>query len=121
MNTIKITSNGVNLTVDEQLKDYSVLVRSSSMISYIALNSEENKLYIQWKAGNGTMYSGVENEILNDAKNAVSIGKFWHANIKGQYEATEVHEPLISLATDDEDFSDHEDHAGDLNLDEIDW
>lgn len=72
------------------------------MIAYIAVNSEENKLFIQWLNGSGNIYSDVPTEVLKEITVTASVGKFWHANIKDKYESVKVDAPLISIAAPDD-------------------
>jgi len=103
MNTIKTRVGGAILAVDEQLKDWAIIKPNSTMIAYIATNSPEKKLFIQWPNNSGNFYRDVPILTLNGIVAAPSAGKFFHAQIKDKFESEKITSPLISLAPEDED------------------
>lgn len=106
MSTFKTQVGGIQLVVDEQLKDWGISKPNSTMIAYLAVNSPEKKLFIQWPNGTGNIYSEVPMLTLEGIVTAPSAGKFFHAYVKDKFETEKVAAPLISLAPVDEHFSD---------------
>lgn len=91
------------MAVDAQLKDWGASKPNSTMIAFIAVNSPEKKLFIQWPNGTGNIYSDVDMLTLNGIVTATSAGKFFHAAIKDKFESEKITSPLISLAPDDDE------------------
>jgi len=85
MTTTTKTVNGKAVIVDKQLEDFELLKKASTNVDYFGIRRETSQLFIQFTNGRCFMYSEVPIEILEEAKNAESIGKFYHKNIKGQY------------------------------------
>lgn len=108
MSTIKTQVGGAILSVDEQLKDWAIIKPNSTMIAYIATNSPEQKLFVQWPNGSGNIYTDVPMLTLTGIVTAPSAGKFFHAYVKDKFDTEKVAAPLIRLAPEDEelDFSD---------------
>lgn len=85
--------------------------KKSSMVAFIALNGPAGQIMFQWVNGICTMVSGVPGEIVLAAYNAPSIGKFYHASIKGKFteadtipnSITEVKEGILEVGDDDID------------------
>lgn len=116
MSTFKTQVGDIQLVVDEQLKDWGISKPNSTMIAYLAVNSTESKLFIQWPSGSGNIYSDVPMLTLEGIVTAPSAGKFFHAYVKDKFDTEKVAAPLISLAPVEEHFSDVDE--GDLLDDE---
>jgi len=85
------------------------------MVAFIAIKPDEGKIMFQWNNGICTIVSDVPAEIIEGAKNAASIGKFYHASVKGKYTESDTTPNSISEVKDDEG------KGYDLIEDEIDW
>lgn len=57
----------------------------SSQIEAIAYSEPHLKLYIRFKNGSVYEYMGVYPEAYESLRNAESVGKHFHAYIKGEY------------------------------------
>ena len=62
----------------------------SSMITSYGYESSSSILEIEFKNGALWQYFDVPKSVYYDMKNADSCGKFFHANIKGQYVESQV-------------------------------
>jgi hypothetical protein len=56
---------------------------SSSMMN--AIGWENGVLRIQWSSGKHTDFRDVPEEVFNAMLTSESVGKFYHANIKGKF------------------------------------
>lgn len=73
------------LDFDAALKDFQMKPVKSSQISEIGYNPAYSILRVQFKNKSIYEYNDVPNEIYEALENAVSVGKFFSANIKGVY------------------------------------
>ena len=96
-NTIK-TINGKPVTVGQRFEDFELLKKNSTNVDYFGIRRETSQLFIQFSNGKCFMYANVPPEVLEEAKNATSIGKFFHASIKRQYEDEALPSNLIADA-----------------------
>ena len=62
----------------------------SSMITSIGYESSSSTLEIEFKGGAIWQYYDVPESVYYDMSNSGSHGKFFHANIKGQYSESQV-------------------------------
>lgn len=102
---IKITINNQSVVCNPVLADFEILKKASSNVDYFAIRRETSQFFIQFSNGKCLMYEGVPVEVLEEAKEAESIGKFHHAKIK-TYTAEEIGSRLIvidDLAEDEEE------------------
>jgi hypothetical protein len=75
-----------------------LLKKNSTNVDYFGIRRETSQLFIQFSNGTCFMYANVPTEVLEEAKNAPSIGKFFHQSIKWQYEDEAVGSNLIADA-----------------------
>lgn len=97
------TLGGQSVTVNGDLKFFALKKQPSSLVDYFGMNYVENRLFIQFLPGTGTLYLNVPKEVLDMADEAPSIGKFFHAFIKGKYEFRELGNRPIRIADEEED------------------
>ena len=93
-----LSINGKLCLVNDILKGFQIYDRKSSMIAYIGTNVASSELFIQFNNGKGFSYAEVPAKVLAEAIIAPSIGKFFHANIKDKFTATEVESDCITPA-----------------------
>jgi len=62
----------------------------SSMIASFGYESDTSTLEIEFKSGVVWQYYDVPENVYYDMKNSGSLGKYFHANIKGQYGESQV-------------------------------
>jgi len=63
---------------------------NSSMLTCFGYDADNSTLEVEFKNGVVWQYSGVAENVYHDMKNSASAGKFFHANIKGQYAESQV-------------------------------
>lgn len=63
---------------------------NSSMITSFGFDSSSSTLEVEFKNGAVWQYFDVPESVYYEMKSASSCGKFWHANIKGQYAESQV-------------------------------
>jgi hypothetical protein len=63
-----------------------VQVSSSSNIAAVGYDTDERKLAVEFKGGGTYQYDEVPITTYTDLLTAESMGKFFHANIKGKFE-----------------------------------
>lgn len=100
--TIQRTVNGEIVTADQNLQEFEIIKKASTNVDYFAIRRETSQLFIQFSNGKCFMYANVPPEVLEQAKEAESIGKFFHASIKGKYEDEAVGSNLITVAPPEE-------------------
>jgi|GEM_PF-1540267 len=98
MTTITKTINGNAVTVDKQLEDFELLKKASTNVDYFGIRRETSHLFMQFSNGKCFMYAQVPPEVLEEAKNAESIGKFFHAKIRDRYTYEALSSNLIADA-----------------------
>jgi len=59
---------------------------ASSHIESVQYDKEDSTLQITFVSGDEYTYYGISESLYNDLISADSHGKFYHQNIKGQYE-----------------------------------
>lgn len=96
------TVNGLSVTVDNSLADFEVLKKASTNVDYFAIRRETSQLFIQFSNDTCFLYHSVPPEVLEQAKEAESIGKFFHASVKCKYEYESVGSNLITVAPPEE-------------------
>ena len=62
----------------------------SSMIASLGYDSPTSTLEVEFNSGAVWQYSDVPESVYYDMNNSSSIGKFFHANILGQYSESQV-------------------------------
>ncbi|MGJ7033790.1 KTSC domain-containing protein [Niabella hirudinis] len=62
----------------------------SSMITSFGFDPSISTLEIEFKSGVVWQYFDVPDSVYYEMKSAASFGKFFHANIKGQYAESQV-------------------------------
>jgi hypothetical protein len=62
----------------------------SSMIASLGYDSATSTLEVEFNSGAVWQYYDVPENVYNDMINSGSLGKFFHANIKGQYSESQV-------------------------------
>ena len=64
-------------------------VQSSNLTS-MGYDSDTSTLELEFNSGGVWQYYEVPENVYYDMKNSSSLGKFFHANIKGQYTESKV-------------------------------
>lgn len=100
--TIERTVNGEIVTADQNLQEFEIIKKASSNVDYFAICRKTSNLFIQFSNGTCFLYHSVPPEVLEQAKEAESIGKFFHASIKGKYQDQAVGSNLITVAPPEE-------------------
>lgn len=59
----------------------------SSNIAQVGYSEKTSELFVRFHGSGTYRYSGVESNVFDNMKMASSIGKFFHAAIKGKYES----------------------------------
>lgn len=62
----------------------------SSMIASLGYDANTSTLEVEFNSGAVWQYYEVPENVYYDMKNSGSLGKFFHANIKGQYTESQV-------------------------------
>lgn len=63
---------------------------TSLNVSRIGYNAERQWMYVDFIRSGIYKYTGVPEEVWNEALNAPSIGKFTHEHLKGKYMASKA-------------------------------
>ena len=63
---------------------YEEFAASGSFINAVGYNHDTPALHIKFKSGGEGIYRGCPVEHFNAMASAESVGKYWHANIKGK-------------------------------------
>jgi len=58
----------------------------SSHVNTVAYDTDKHELYVEWDSGKTSIYSGVPQEIADQAMNAWSVGSFLAQNVKSRFE-----------------------------------
>lgn len=66
------------------------------MFSGISYDKENAQLTVNWAKGGSTTYDGVSQKTFEEMDNAESAGKYYNANIKGQYHVAGTPQPEFS-------------------------
>lgn len=81
-----VTVSGKRVTVSPTLNRFELFKKSSSNIDYFGVQRTiAGKLFIQFLSGDCFIYSDLPKEVLDLALDAESIGKFFHAYVKGKF------------------------------------
>ena len=67
---------------------------NSSMITKLAFNPKSFKLFVNFANGVVFMYDNVSVNTFTEMSLAPSVGKFFHSDIKGQYESHQLEKTL---------------------------
>ncbi len=62
----------------------------SSMIISIGYDPETSTLELEFNSGAVWQYYDVPESVFHDMRNSGSLGKYFHANIRGQYRESQV-------------------------------
>ena len=62
----------------------------SSNISYIGYNYDTQELYITFVKGDNYKYDNVPEQVFKEFLEASSVGKYYIANIRGQYISNKI-------------------------------
>lgn len=101
-----IKVSGQDLIVNPVLTGFHIYNRKSSFIAYIAtkvVGDIGNQLFIQFNNGAGIIIPDLPREVIAKTVAAVSIGKFFHAELKDHYPVTDVENNCITVAVEEED------------------
>jgi hypothetical protein len=63
---------------------------SSSNINAVGYDSEKSEMTVEFKSGGTYVYFNVDPSIHAQFVGSPSIGKFFHSNIRGQFESEKV-------------------------------
>lgn len=63
---------------------------SSSNIAAVGYDDEERKLAVEFNSGSVYHYDNVSRDTFEALRDAPSVGKYFHANIRDQYDYTRV-------------------------------
>ena len=103
MPQLKQTINNKPVLVSDVLQDYTIYHRNSTFVAYIAVKGD-NSLFIQFCNGTCFIYPDLPVDLIKSALEAESVGKWFHANLKGQYEGEQLESDCIQLdILEDED------------------
>lgn len=103
MNQHKTTIDNRPILVNDSLKDWTIYPLTSSFVAYIAVNPESDALFFQFNNGTCFKYPDVPIDLIHEAVKADSIGKWFHAQIKGKYEGEALESHCIQLDTEEDD------------------
>lgn len=119
MNTFKTTIDGKKVIADHNLAGFTLFKRASSYVDYFGISNgnpnpdaKVGQIFFQFNNGTCFVFSEVPVQVLSNAIESDSIGKFYHAEIKGKYESQQVSigKPAIMPdVDDDEDIEDNND------------
>lgn len=94
--------NSKPVLVNDAIADYTLYHRNSTFIDYIGVKGD-NSLFIQFQNGTCFLYRDLPIDLIKAALEAESIGKFFHANLKGQYEGEQLESHCIQPEPEEED------------------
>lgn len=91
MNTNHIQGqiNGKAVSYPQELKDFDLHQKPSSNIVYFGVNKSSGQLFIQFTSGSYILSDVPEAEQENFTQ-ADSVGRYYHAFLKGRYETHKV-------------------------------
>lgn len=118
MNTFKTTIGKNAVIVNDNLKGFDLYKKASSNVEYFAIHKPGKQFFIQFNNGTCFVYSDVLNAVLIEAPNAESIGKFYHANIRGRFGEQKVDDRCIRTDLGEIE-DDDETYSGDENVDDF--
>jgi hypothetical protein len=108
----KTTIAGKPVICDANLQGFDLHKTASTNVDYFAINKGAKQLFIQFNSGKGYIYLEVDENTLQDAIDAPSIGKYYYAQIKGkfteQFVADRAIRPDVQV---EEDYEEDEDIA----------
>ena len=93
MEKLKTIINHRAALVNSKLQGWTIYPRQSSLVAYIAVNPENDTLFIQFNNGTCFLYKDVPVDLIKQATTTVNIVNFYTHYIKGVYqpEAIESH------------------------------
>jgi len=104
--------NNKPVLVSDVIKDYTLYHRNSTFISYIGVKGD-NSLFIQFCNSTCFLYRDLPVDLIKAALEAESIGKWFHASLKGKYEGEQLESHCIQPDKEEEDDDDgYEDFFG---------
>ncbi len=92
--------------------DFTLFKRSSTYVDYFGISnqveeeSQTGQIFFQFNNGKCFVFKDVPVQVLNGAVESDSIGKYYHAAVKSQYESTEWEER--SIRPDDQEDDDED-------------
>lgn len=104
MKTFQATIGKSPVIVNDNLKNFTLFKKASSNIDYFATNKSSKQFFVQFNNGKCFLHSDLLAAVLDGAEKAESIGKYYHANIKGT-ESVAIEDRCIrpDLGDDDDD------------------
>lgn len=96
----KAVIGGKPVICNPVLEGFELLKKASSNVDYFGISRSTGQLFIQFNNGTCFLYSGVPIETLEAAKEAESIGKFFHSAIKNKLA---IDEPIADLCIKPDD------------------
>lgn len=112
MKPFKQTLNNQPVLVNHLLEGWTIYHRQSSYVAYIAVNPGGDSLFIQFNNGTCFIYPGLPIDLIKEAIAAESIGKFFHAQLKGKYEGEAVESHCIQPDEEEDEDEGYEDFLG---------
>jgi len=94
--------NDKTLLLDERIESFQVLSRKSSNVEYFGIQPEHKKLFVQFKNGKSYIYTEVSPEVLQQAVEAESIGKFINSHITKKYISIKIDFRLVTEGQDEQ-------------------
>lgn len=92
----KATIDGQAVICDSNLTAFDIYKRASTYVAYFAISKEQSLMFFQFNNGKCFLYRDVPAEVLDEAITVESIGKFYHATIKGKYEDQPVKDNCVA-------------------------
>lgn len=89
-----------NLELDPRIEGFSIQKKSSTNIEYFGSNYATGQMFFQFRNGTTYKYNGVPVDVMRASASCDSIGKFFHAMIKGQFESEGIGERLVREEVD---------------------
>lgn len=112
MNTFKTTIAGKPVICDINLQGFDLHKKASTNVDYFGIHKAAGQLFIQFNNGKCYVYSGVDENTLQDAVEAESIGKYYYAQVKGKFAEQHVTNRAIQPDVEEED-----DELSEIDLD----
>lgn len=106
----KKTIGGKPVICDPALANFDIHKQSSSYVDYYATNKQDSEMFFQFNNGACFVFADVPAEVQEEAIKVPSIGKFYHASIKAQYQSRQLDDrcikPYVTTIDEDEDDED---------------
>ena len=84
-----------NLEMDPRIEGFSIQKKASTNIEFFGSNYATGQMFFQFRNGTTYIYNGVPVDVMRSSVSCDSIGKFFHAMIKGQFESEGIGERLV--------------------------